>query len=279
MPGYTINQLPTATELSAGNQIPVFLPDEGSAYKASLATLLAFFSENFASPEFETQTSAPTSTGFTMTLTSSASSIWALIAPTGAFASGTVVLPAVADAFDGQQILITSTAGITALTISPNGATLSNVPTGITAGGGSILLRFNDLTSTWYCVAMALPAGLLTSQAMALTTTGALTVTAGAASTMAVTGTLTLFSTGKLSLSSLSSTVEVGTTLDVTTFAIKQTAGTVAGLGGPSGAAAAGAGARRFVTDANATTFASIVASGGSNGVPVYSDGTNWRIG
>jgi hypothetical protein len=34
-----------------------------------------------------------------------------------------------------------------------------------------------------------------------------------------------------------------------------------------------------FVTDANATTFASIVAGGGSNGVPVYCDGTNWRIG
>ncbi len=41
----------------------------------------------------------------------------------------------------------------------------------------------------------------------------------------------------------------------------------------------AGAGARAFVTDANATTFAAIVAGGGANGVPVYCDGTNWRIG
>lgn len=40
-----------------------------------------------------------------------------------------------------------------------------------------------------------------------------------------------------------------------------------------------GTGARSFVTDANATTFASIVAGGGSNQLPVYSDGTNWRIG
>lgn len=45
-------------------------------------------------------------------------------------------------------------------------------------------------------------------------------------------------------------------------------------------AATAGAGARAFVTDANATTFASIVAAGAPNNtVPVYSDGTNWRIG
>lgn len=40
-----------------------------------------------------------------------------------------------------------------------------------------------------------------------------------------------------------------------------------------------GAGGRALVTDANATTFASVVAGSGSNVVPVYSDGTNWRIG
>jgi hypothetical protein len=54
------------------------------------------------------------------------------------------------------------------------------------------------------------------------------------------------------------------------------TAFTVATL--PS-AATSGAGARAFVSDANATTFASTVAGGGANKVPVYSDGTNWKIG
>lgn len=44
-------------------------------------------------------------------------------------------------------------------------------------------------------------------------------------------------------------------------------------------AATAGAGSVGFVTDANATTFASVVAAGGANGVPVYCDGANWRIG
>ena len=42
---------------------------------------------------------------------------------------------------------------------------------------------------------------------------------------------------------------------------------------------ASAAGVRGFVTDATATTFASVVAGGGANGVPVYFDGTNWRIG
>ena len=38
-------------------------------------------------------------------------------------------------------------------------------------------------------------------------------------------------------------------------------------------------GARAFVTDATATTFASVVVGGGAYKVPVYSDGTNWLIG
>lgn len=57
---------------------------------------------------------------------------------------------------------------------------------------------------------------------------------------------------------------------------LKSASTTVAGL--PS-AATAGAGARHFVTDATVTTFASVVAGGGANKVPVVSDGTNWLIG
>jgi hypothetical protein len=44
-------------------------------------------------------------------------------------------------------------------------------------------------------------------------------------------------------------------------------------------AATAGIGARAFVSDATLAVFASTVAGGGANKVPVYSDGTNWKIG
>ncbi len=57
---------------------------------------------------------------------------------------------------------------------------------------------------------------------------------------------------------------------------IKVSAVAVASL--PS-AATAGAGARAMVTDATASTFASTVAGGGAITVPVYSDGTNWKVG
>lgn len=64
--------------------------------------------------------------------------------------------------------------------------------------------------------------------------------------------------------------------LDSSTLIPPTTVYTVATL--PS-AVTSGAGARTFVSNATATTFASIVAGGGANQVPVYSDGTNWRIG
>ena len=40
-----------------------------------------------------------------------------------------------------------------------------------------------------------------------------------------------------------------------------------------------GAGSRAFVTDANLNVFFGRVFSGGTNSVPVFSDGTYWRIG
>ena len=44
-------------------------------------------------------------------------------------------------------------------------------------------------------------------------------------------------------------------------------------------AANAGVGARSFVTDSSVSTFGTTVAGGGTTKVPVYSDGTNWKVG
>ena len=44
-------------------------------------------------------------------------------------------------------------------------------------------------------------------------------------------------------------------------------------------AADAGVGSRAFVTNSSVSTFGTTVAGGGSTKVPVYSDGTNWKVG
>lgn len=44
-------------------------------------------------------------------------------------------------------------------------------------------------------------------------------------------------------------------------------------------AADSGLGSRLFVSDATGPTFGSVVVGGGAVAVPIYSDGTNWRVG
>jgi hypothetical protein len=44
-------------------------------------------------------------------------------------------------------------------------------------------------------------------------------------------------------------------------------------------AVTSGKGARSFVTDALAPVFGATVVTGGAVAVPVYSDGTNWKVG
>lgn len=66
---------------------------------------------------------------------------------------------------------------------------------------------------------------------------------------------------------------------------IQNLLGELEATGAPSTVAAlpdpveAGVGARGFVTDALAPAFGASVVGGGAVAVPVYSDGTNWKVG
>lgn len=93
------------------------------------------------------------------------------------------------------------------------------------------------------------------------------------AGTLNVTGASTL--TGGV-IGPLTSTTTVAATTAVTAGTYVQTQ--VLAVGSlPSAVGIAGA--RFLVNNATVTTFASVVAAGGANIVPVFSDGTNWRIG
>lgn len=62
----------------------------------------------------------------------------------------------------------------------------------------------------------------------------------------------------------------------IVTSTVKTTPVAFASLPNP---ATVGAGTRAFITNSNSTTFNAVAAAGGSNNVPVFSDGVNWRVG
>lgn len=148
----TINQLSAVDQVVSSDQVPIYSSENGDARKASMAVLLAFFASQItANDDKLTQYAAPSATGFSVTITDNKQSVWLVLTPTGGFAAGTLVLPALANCFDRQEILVNCTQAVTALTINGNGSTVTGAPTTL-AANTFFRLRFDAVTKTWYRV-------------------------------------------------------------------------------------------------------------------------------
>ena len=148
----TINQLPVVSQLSTGDQIPIYNTVNGDARRASLATMLDFFEQTFASPTVAVNLYTP-ATGFSISApTPISQQQWMILQPAGTLATGTITLPLNTGTPDGTEILITTTQQITALTIGLNGAAaVFGLPTMLQAGAG-VRLRWYQATNSWYSI-------------------------------------------------------------------------------------------------------------------------------
>jgi len=149
----TINQLSGLSQLSSGDLLPVYVPNNGDARKVSIGQLLAFFQQQFASPTLATQLATP-GTGFNVAIQTPVSEQqWLIIQPAGTLATGTVTLPLNTQTPDGTEVLITTTQQITAFTLALNGAAAAfGAPTTL-AANGSFRVRYYATTNSWYRIA------------------------------------------------------------------------------------------------------------------------------
>ncbi len=148
-----INQLPLLGQVSPGDQIPVYSPNNGDARRLPISQLLQYFQKTFASPTLATNVYTP-GTGFNVAVpTPVAAQQWMLIQPAGTLALGTVTLPLNTQTPDGTEVLITTTQQITGFTLAPNGAAqLYGVPTTLSAED-FFRVRFVASTNSWYRIA------------------------------------------------------------------------------------------------------------------------------
>ena len=149
----TINQLPSLATVSAGDQIPVYTPNNGDARRMSISALLTYFQQSFASPTLATNLYVP-ATGFNQTVpTPVAQQQWMLLQPAGTLATGTITFPLNTGVADGTEVLITSTQQITTFALAANGA--SSIYGAVTslAAGGFVRYRFYQPTNSWYRIA------------------------------------------------------------------------------------------------------------------------------
>ena len=55
----TINQLPTVTQLSGGDQLPVYVSNQGDARRSSITTLISYVEANFTAVVAQTVQTIP----------------------------------------------------------------------------------------------------------------------------------------------------------------------------------------------------------------------------
>jgi hypothetical protein len=148
-----INQLPLLAQVSPGDQVPIYSPNNGDARRLPISALLAYFQQTFASPTLATNVYTP-GTGFNLPVpTPVAQQQWMLIQPAGTLASGTITLPLNTQTPDGTEVLVTTTQQITAFTLAINGATAAYGAPLTLAAEDFFRMRFVQATNSWYRIA------------------------------------------------------------------------------------------------------------------------------
>lgn len=149
-----INQLTAVDSVTATDLVPIYSSQNGDARKASMSVLAEFMQEELTGAgALTTQYSAPNATGFTVTLAPvvDGQGMFLLLTPVAGYAAGTIVLPALAQCVDGQNLLVACTQAVTTLTVSGNGATVNGAPATL-AANGFFRLRFDGVFKSWYRV-------------------------------------------------------------------------------------------------------------------------------
>lgn len=141
--------------LTTASQIPFYDPSNGQDRRASVSSLttLVALSLPASADGFVTQYAAPAALGFGVIIAppQNGESVFLLLTPTGAFATGGVTLPAQATCVDGQEFLLTTTQAVTTFTVLGNGSTVNGAPATL-AANAFFRLRFDGVFKAWYRV-------------------------------------------------------------------------------------------------------------------------------
>ena len=151
----SIDKLNRVSTLTTADLIALFSNALGNDAAATLGTLLTFLqSQLTVAGVLVTQYSSPNATGFTVLIAPpvAGQSVFLLLTPLAGYAAGTITLPAQATCLDGQEVLLTTTQPVTALTVGGNGATAVNGAPTTLAANAFFRMRYDAIAKSWYRV-------------------------------------------------------------------------------------------------------------------------------
>jgi hypothetical protein len=149
----TIDDLSQTSTVQPSHEVAVFIPGQGTR-KATLDQVAKCVLKTLEGEPDETAYTATTDgSGFVFAVLPAApgSGVWAQVALSGPAPAGTIILPGIDDRAHGQEVLVTCTQAVTALTVNGNGAATAGAPAAM-AANGFFRLRFDSVSATWYRV-------------------------------------------------------------------------------------------------------------------------------
>lgn len=135
-----------ATEVTDADLFAIFEDTAGATRSVTAAMIAAYIQKNY----FSMQYASPSATGFSVAITNGSANVHLVLTPTAGFAAGTIVLPAIANVVDQQEVLVNCTQQVTTLTIDGNGAgSVTGEPSSLGADD-FFKLKYDATTDAWY---------------------------------------------------------------------------------------------------------------------------------
>lgn len=132
------SKLTTVTDIEAGDCFLITSETNGDVRRAPRSVALAYMQDGLTLPGGLTSQYASPLTATTVTVL--AGDTWLILSPAGTIAALTIALPT---GVDGDEVLVTSSQIITALTVAGQGA-----PTAM-AANGFFRLKYDGILSVW----------------------------------------------------------------------------------------------------------------------------------
>lgn len=148
-----IDKLSRVSTLTTADLVALFSNSLGNDAAATLGTLLTFLQEQLSSAGvLVTQYASPNASGFTVLIAPpvAGQSMYLLLTPLAGYAAGTITLPQQATCVDGQEVLVSTTQLVTALTVGGNGATAVNGAPTTLAANAFFRMRYDAIAKSWY---------------------------------------------------------------------------------------------------------------------------------
>ena len=130
---FNSTRLPVTQTVISGDMLPIYVQDQGVSMAAALSTVAAYIQALLSPANYwENIYSIPVAAQ-SIAASVSTNNLWYVLQPAGTIATLTLALPSVSTAIDGQEVMLSTTNTVTAITLTSTGNTIIGASSGLSS--------------------------------------------------------------------------------------------------------------------------------------------------